>query len=288
MSTFKRTAFTLIELLVVIAIIGILSGLIVVSMSGATNSANDVKRKANIDTIRKALIVYGTLNGGVYPIETSGCNIGPIGVTNRCAILASALSELLPNLPVDPVSGYYIYVSNGTDFTLSSVLSSGNYYGYSRSGGYYTSIIARSAYYSTLRNKITSTYYVNDSVNGALSGYVANFTAGWSGQAYIGSAYGFQAGVYDVYVRMRTGGDGNYPTSFSSAGIYNNTTAATVITFNNFFSAGSLGSSYQVEYAGRFTLTSAMLTQSVYTYLSNSAATTNYYVDYIEFRLVTP
>lgn len=43
---FSATAFTLIELLVVIAIIGILSGLIIVTMSGATNSANDAKRKA--------------------------------------------------------------------------------------------------------------------------------------------------------------------------------------------------------------------------------------------------
>jgi prepilin-type N-terminal cleavage/methylation domain-containing protein len=45
-----RTAFTLIELLVVIAIIGILSGLIVVSMNASVNSANDTKRKAGIDT----------------------------------------------------------------------------------------------------------------------------------------------------------------------------------------------------------------------------------------------
>lgn len=131
-----KSAFTLIELLVVIAIIGILSGLIVVAMNSSINSANDAKRKAGIDTIRKALVIYGTLNGKVYPIESSVCNIGPVGTTNRCTTLASALSELLPNVPVDPVSGYYTYVSNGTDFTVSIILSNSSFYNYSPSIGF--------------------------------------------------------------------------------------------------------------------------------------------------------
>ena len=73
--TKNQIAFTLIELLVVIAIIGILSGLIIVGMSNATNSANDAKRKANIETIRKALMMYQANNGGVYPIQTTQRNI---------------------------------------------------------------------------------------------------------------------------------------------------------------------------------------------------------------------
>lgn len=123
-----EVAFTLIELLVVIAIIGILSGLIIVSMNGSINSANDAKRKANIDAIRKALVIYGTLNGGTYPVE-SGCNIG-----NNCSNLSTALSELLPNPPRDPVSGYYTYTSNGSSYTISSTLSSG-FYSYSSVSG---------------------------------------------------------------------------------------------------------------------------------------------------------
>ncbi len=131
----KKGAFTLIELLVVIAIIGILSGLIVVSMSGATNSANDAKRKANLDVLKKALMYNGTLNGGTYPIQTTLCTIG--GGATPCTVLASALSEMVPNLPVDPVSGYYTYISDvaGTRFTLSGNLSSGAM-SYSNNGGY--------------------------------------------------------------------------------------------------------------------------------------------------------
>jgi type II secretory pathway pseudopilin PulG len=109
---------------VVIAIIGILSGLIVVSMNGVTASANDARRKADISTISKALMVYGTVNGMVYPIQPTQCDIAPAGVTNRCANF-DKLSDLLPVLPVDPNGTYYKYFSNsaGSTFTVSAVLS---------------------------------------------------------------------------------------------------------------------------------------------------------------------
>ncbi|MFA5431739.1 MAG: fibrinogen-like YCDxxxxGGGW domain-containing protein [Candidatus Paceibacterota bacterium] len=129
----NKKAFTLIELLVVIAIVGILSGLIVVSMNGSINSANDTKRKANIDTIRKALIIYGTLNGMTYPSQSSPCNIGQVGSCSTA--FTNAISDLLPNLPVDPVSGYYTYTSDGTSFTIGSF--SANYY-YSSLSGFFS------------------------------------------------------------------------------------------------------------------------------------------------------
>ena len=53
----KKTAFTLIELLVVIAIIGILSGLIVVSMNGVTEKANIAKTQAFSNSLRNALLI---------------------------------------------------------------------------------------------------------------------------------------------------------------------------------------------------------------------------------------
>jgi prepilin-type N-terminal cleavage/methylation domain-containing protein len=52
-----KTAFTLIELLVVIAIIGILSGLIVVTMSGVTSRANVAKSQVFSNSLRNALML---------------------------------------------------------------------------------------------------------------------------------------------------------------------------------------------------------------------------------------
>lgn len=58
--------FTLIELLVVIAIIGILSGLIIVSMGGATNSAKDAKIKLEMDQLRSTAVIYYNGNNSSY------------------------------------------------------------------------------------------------------------------------------------------------------------------------------------------------------------------------------
>lgn len=57
MHKLARQAFTLIELLVVIAIIGILSGLIVVSMSGITNKANIAKAQVFSNSLRNSLML---------------------------------------------------------------------------------------------------------------------------------------------------------------------------------------------------------------------------------------
>jgi prepilin-type N-terminal cleavage/methylation domain-containing protein len=51
----KQKAFTLLELLVVITIIGILSSIVIVSMSGSTDSANIAKGKAYSQQIHALL-----------------------------------------------------------------------------------------------------------------------------------------------------------------------------------------------------------------------------------------
>lgn len=56
MKQFSKIAFTLIELLVVIAIIGILSGLIIVSLSGTTQSANVAKYQIFSNSLRNSLM----------------------------------------------------------------------------------------------------------------------------------------------------------------------------------------------------------------------------------------
>lgn len=54
----KEKGFTLIELLVVIAIIGVLSSIIVVSVSGARNKGKDASIKQNLSTARSQITFY--------------------------------------------------------------------------------------------------------------------------------------------------------------------------------------------------------------------------------------
>ncbi|MDP3992653.1 MAG: LamG-like jellyroll fold domain-containing protein [bacterium] len=63
----KRRAFTLIELLMVITIIGILAGLIIVSVSGVQKKARDTQKKNYARTIVSALTQY-QLDGNSFPV----------------------------------------------------------------------------------------------------------------------------------------------------------------------------------------------------------------------------
>jgi prepilin-type N-terminal cleavage/methylation domain-containing protein len=73
----KTKGFTLIELLVVIAIIGILSGLIIVSMSGAQNAAKDARIKSAMDQFRSTAEIYKLNNNNSY-----GATVGQANCTS--------------------------------------------------------------------------------------------------------------------------------------------------------------------------------------------------------------
>ena len=64
--------FTLIELLVVIAVIGLLSTLAVVAFNGARMGARDAVRAQDINTIKKALVMYLNDSPTGYPLSISG------------------------------------------------------------------------------------------------------------------------------------------------------------------------------------------------------------------------
>lgn len=65
-----NTGFTLIELLVVIAIIGILSSVILSSLSTARNKAHDARSTMNFRTLKQALDIYALEHENVYPAGT--------------------------------------------------------------------------------------------------------------------------------------------------------------------------------------------------------------------------
>ena len=79
----KTKAFTLIELLVVIAIIGILSGLIIVSMSGAQNAAKDARIKSAMDQFRST--------SEIYKLNNAGYGATSVSLTATCTGTAGSL-----------------------------------------------------------------------------------------------------------------------------------------------------------------------------------------------------
>ena len=94
--TINKKGFTLIELLVVIAIIGILSGLIIVSMSGAQNAAKDARIKTGMDQMKSiaSIYLYTTGAGTSYgtPIALGTCSSASFATTTDGALLCTDIN----------------------------------------------------------------------------------------------------------------------------------------------------------------------------------------------------
>ena len=139
MESGSKQAFTLIELLVVIAIIGILAGIIVVSMGSAQGSANDARRKTDVNQLSKSIMIHKVDHPETpLPIET--CSIG--GGATPCS---STVLSVLNNASVlrDPDSSKYYYYSStdGNHYTISTKLSDSNDYCFDSSTGKYGTCI---------------------------------------------------------------------------------------------------------------------------------------------------
>lgn len=109
MSRNKNKGFTLIELLVVIAVIGLLAGIVLVSLNIVRKKARDAKRISDLKQIYLAMQLYYDDNNTYPAIYGDDRN-------DNWALLASALSPYISKLPKDPVGGgvpgspyYYAY-----------------------------------------------------------------------------------------------------------------------------------------------------------------------------------
>ena len=111
------TGFTLIELLVVATIIIVLTTIGVVSYRNASIRSRDSKRKADLETVRQALVLYRS-EAGIYPSD-NGYFAGMVSELQNEGYLSGG-SELFQ----DPSGGVYIYncISGCAGFTLSATL----------------------------------------------------------------------------------------------------------------------------------------------------------------------
>ena len=125
----KNKGFTLIELLVVIAIIGILSSVVLASLSTARQKSRDAKRISDIGQVQLALELYFDRSQSYPSTSASICGAGgnaactgtvAIGATGNDSVivgLADLYNKFLPKAPVPSggANGAVAYYYYGTD-----------------------------------------------------------------------------------------------------------------------------------------------------------------------------
>jgi type II secretion system protein G len=108
----SQKGFTLIELMIVIAIIGLLSSIILASLTVALKKGRDARRISDLAEIQTALeLYYSTANS--YPSASSQA-------TAATALSALVTAGDMASVPDDPLGGSYHYVylsSNGSNGT---------------------------------------------------------------------------------------------------------------------------------------------------------------------------
>lgn len=128
MISIYRSGFTLIELLIVIAIIGVLSSVVLSSLSTARVKAYDAKVKGQLSNIRQAAEIYNIANGN-YGASTYVCSSGMFADT------ASGLARLSVSVNYPVGENTIVCNSNGTAWSVSDNLSiAGTYWCVDSSG----------------------------------------------------------------------------------------------------------------------------------------------------------
>jgi len=95
----RKDGFTLVEILVVIAIIGVLAGIIFVSLGSATGKARDAKRKVELAQIGRLI------SNGCYLPNAGAGDYDLTALVGELKIKYSQYTQYLNEAPRDPKSG---------------------------------------------------------------------------------------------------------------------------------------------------------------------------------------
>jgi len=125
---FNSYGFTLIEMLVVIAILGIVAGVLLVTINpiAQLQKANDAHRKADVESLQRALELYYQDNGA-YPPSSGNFEL----YINKVSLTwGSSWQPYMATLPKDPVpSNNYVYYSpassNGQTYYIYANIQQG-------------------------------------------------------------------------------------------------------------------------------------------------------------------
>jgi len=106
---YKR-GFTLVELMIVITIMAILATIAVMSFSRVQKQARDIKRKAEVKTIRDALQGY-YVERGSFPLSSA-----PAAASSVLSVLSPTFMSNIPAAPSGTAgtNSDYMYVTNST------------------------------------------------------------------------------------------------------------------------------------------------------------------------------
>ncbi len=122
--TKDHSGFTLIELLVVIAIIGILAGIVLISLNDAREKARDTQRVGELRQAQVALESYFDDNGAYFADTSAGSCETAEGSGN--VLDAIGLGENVSD-PSDARNYVYSANSDGTEYIIGADLEDNNH-----------------------------------------------------------------------------------------------------------------------------------------------------------------
>ena len=120
----RRRGFTLLEVMVVVFVIGLLATLVAPKILGRTDDARRTKAIADMKGIEQALNLY-RLDSGGYPTTEQGLDALVHRPEKPPLPRTWNPNGYLEHVPVDPFGNPYVYLSDGSRFTLKSLGADG-------------------------------------------------------------------------------------------------------------------------------------------------------------------